>query len=117
MTILARARTACAALIAGAAILATAASYGQDNPGKLAEQFGTATDAKAMLSKTVSALKADKATQTVRRSAKFFSPYWTTAYFILTHRAGRSQNIPLEPTKKRGSRIFHRLRDVPTADA
>ena len=35
MTILARARTACAiALIAGAAILATAASYGQDSPEK-----------------------------------------------------------------------------------
>ena len=61
MTILVRARTACAALIAGAAILATAASYGQDSPEKLAEQFGTAADAKAMLTKTVSALKADKA--------------------------------------------------------
>jgi hypothetical protein len=61
MTILVRARIACAALIAGAAILATAASYGQDSPEKLAEQFGTAADAKAMLTKTVSALKADKA--------------------------------------------------------
>src|ERR1700722_13723192 len=61
MTILVRARTACAALIAGTAILATAASHGQDNPEKLAEQFGTAADAKAMLTKTLSALKADKA--------------------------------------------------------
>ena len=62
MTILARARTACAiALIASAAILATAASYGQDSPEKLAQQSGTAADAKAMLTKTVSALKADKA--------------------------------------------------------
>ena len=62
MTILARARTACAiALIAGAAILATAASYGQDSPEKLAQQSGTAADAKAMLTKAVSALKADKA--------------------------------------------------------
>jgi Single Cache domain 2 len=62
MTILARACTACAiALIAGAAILATAASYGQDSPEKLAQQSGTAADAKAMVTKTVSALKADKA--------------------------------------------------------
>ena len=62
MTTLARARSACAiALIAGAAILATAASYGQDSPEKLAQQSGTAADAKAMLTKTVSALKADKA--------------------------------------------------------
>src|SRR3984957_18189385 len=62
MTILARAHTACAvALIAGAAILATAASYGQDSPEKLAQQSGTAADAKAMLTKTLSALKADKA--------------------------------------------------------
>src|ERR1700720_4340750 len=61
MTILVAARTACAALIAGAAILATAASYGQDSPEKPAEQFATAANAKAMLTKTVSALKADKA--------------------------------------------------------
>jgi hypothetical protein len=39
-------------LIAGTAIFATAAS---------AQQFGTADEAKAMLTKTVSALKADKA--------------------------------------------------------
>jgi len=53
MTILARTRTACAiALIAVAAVLATSAS---------AQQFGTAAEAKAMLEKTVSALKADKA--------------------------------------------------------
>ena len=53
MTLLARAQTACAiAFIAGAAILTTAAS---------AQQFGTADQAKAMLTKTVSALKADKA--------------------------------------------------------
>jgi signal transduction histidine kinase len=54
MTILARAHTACViALIAGAAMLATAAS---------AQQFGTADEAKAMLAKTVAALKANKAT-------------------------------------------------------
>jgi hypothetical protein len=53
MTILARVHSACAvAMIAGAAIFATAAS---------AQQFGTADEAKAMLAKTVSALKADKA--------------------------------------------------------
>jgi len=53
MTLLARAQTACAiAFIAGAAILTTAAS---------AQQFGTADQAKAMLTKTVTALKADKA--------------------------------------------------------
>ena len=53
MTVLARAQTTCAiAFIAGAAILTTAAS---------AQQFGTADQAKAMLTKTVSALKADKA--------------------------------------------------------
>ena len=53
MTILARAHTACAvALIAGAAMFATTAS---------AQQFGTADEAKAMLMKTASALKADKA--------------------------------------------------------
>ena len=53
MTILARAHTACAvALIAGAAMFATAAS---------AQQFGTADEAKAMLAKTVAAVKADKA--------------------------------------------------------
>ena len=52
MTILARAHTACAvALIAGAAMFATAAS---------AQQFGTADEAKAMLKKAVVALKADK---------------------------------------------------------
>jgi hypothetical protein len=39
-------------LIAGTAILAAAAS---------AQQFGTADEAKAMLAKTVSALKADNA--------------------------------------------------------
>jgi hypothetical protein len=53
MTILARAHTACAvALIAGAAMFTTAAS---------AQQFGTADEAKAMLAKTVAAVKADKA--------------------------------------------------------
>jgi signal transduction histidine kinase len=53
MTILARVHCACAiALIAGATICATAAS---------AQQFGTADEAKAMLAKTVSALKDDKA--------------------------------------------------------
>ncbi len=40
------------ALIAGAAILTTAAS---------AQQFSTAGDAKTMFAKTISALKADKA--------------------------------------------------------
>jgi signal transduction histidine kinase len=53
MTPLVRARSAVAvALTAGAAIFATTAS---------AQQFGTAAEAKAMLEKTVSALKADKA--------------------------------------------------------
>ena len=53
MTILARTHTARAiALIAGAAFLATSAS---------AQQFGTAAEAKTMLEKTVSALKAEKA--------------------------------------------------------
>src|ERR1700733_1257796 len=52
MTILARAQNACViALIAGTAMLATAAS---------AQQFGTAGEAKAMLAKTVAALKANK---------------------------------------------------------
>jgi hypothetical protein len=53
MTLLTRVHSACAvALIAGTAIFATAAS---------AQQLGTADEAKAMLTKTVSALKADKA--------------------------------------------------------
>jgi hypothetical protein len=52
MTILARTHIACAiALIAGAAILATAA---------FAQQGGTAEEAKAMLVKAVAAVKADK---------------------------------------------------------
>ena len=53
MTTLSRVHSACAAaLIAGAAIFATTAS---------AQQYGTADEAKAMLAKTVSALKTDKA--------------------------------------------------------
>ena len=52
MTILARTHIACAvALIAGAAILATAA---------FAQQGGTAEEAKAMLVKAVAAVKQDK---------------------------------------------------------
>ena len=53
MTLLAAVRSACTvALIAGTAILGTAAS---------AQQLGTADEAKAMLTKAVTALKADKA--------------------------------------------------------
>jgi signal transduction histidine kinase len=53
MTVLAHVHSACAAaFIAGVAIFATAAS---------AQQAGTPDEAKAMLEKTVSALKADKA--------------------------------------------------------
>ena len=53
MTFLTRVHSACVvALIAGAAVFATVAS---------AQQFGTADEAKAMLAKTVAALKADKA--------------------------------------------------------
>ena len=51
MTILARAHACAIALIAGAAILATAA---------FAQQGGTAEEAKAMLNKAVAAVKADK---------------------------------------------------------
>jgi len=53
MTLLTNVRSACAvALVAGATVLATAAS---------AQQFGTADEAKAMLTKAAAALKADKA--------------------------------------------------------